>query len=169
MRNLVGCPGVPKQRKHYHSTKEAAMLVRTVLGLFTALFIFSSFGNAGGKEDLQKYFNDAATRVKATSDPSEKREILSTSFDKMSKALDVVRNSSVVSDEEKKGIELFRTSIMEKQNELAGLNGFDRVPDAKLNAFADYVVQDTEQAAEYVTISVVTLLLIIILIVLIVK
>ncbi|MEO8166662.1 MAG: hypothetical protein ABI623_00355 [bacterium] len=145
------------------------MFVRTVLGLCTALLIFSSFGKAGGKEDLQKYFNDAATRVKATSDPSEKREILSTSFEKMSKALDVARNSSMVSEEEKAGIDLFRTSIVEKQHELIGQNGFDRVPDAKLDAFADYAVQDTEQAAEYVTISVVTLLLIIILIILIVK
>ena len=118
---------------------------------------------------LQKFFNDAATKVKASTDPVEKREILSTSFEKMSKALEVVQNSSMVSEEEKAGIDRFKSTLVEKQDELAGRNGYDRVPDEKLNDFADYVVQDTEQAAEYITISVITLLLIIILIVLIVK
>jgi hypothetical protein len=42
------------------------------------------------------------------------------------------------------------------------------VPDAQLNAFADYVVQDMEQARETVTISLVSLLLIILIAILIV-
>ena len=145
------------------------MFVRTILGMFTALFIFSSAGNAGGKEDLQKFLNDAAIKVKAAPEPAEKREILATSLEKMSKALDVVENSPMVAHEEKAGIERFRSSLVEKQNELAGGNGYERVPDEKLNDFSDYVVQDTEQAAEYITISVVTLLLILILVILIVK
>jgi hypothetical protein len=52
--------------------------------------------------------------------------------------------------------------------ELAGSSGYERVSDKDLNAFSDYVVQDMEQAAEMVTISLVALLLIIILVVLIV-
>ncbi len=142
---------------------------RTVWGILVALFVATLTGNAGGKGDLQKFFSDAATRVKATSDLAEKRDILNSTFEKMSKALDIAQNSAIVSEQEKIGIKRFRSTLVEKQDELAGRNGYERVPDEKLNDFSDYVVQDTEQAAEYITISVVTLLLIIILIVLIVK
>lgn len=145
------------------------MFVRTVFGIFIALFIFALAGKAGGKEDLQKFFNDAATKAKAVSDPAEKREILTTSFEKMSKALDIVQHSSLISEEERIGVDRFKATLLEKQDELAGRNGYERVPDEKLDDFSDYVVQDTEQAVEYITISVITLLLIIILIVLIVK
>lgn len=145
------------------------MAVRTILGIFTVLFIFFSAGKAGGREDLQEFFNDAAIKAKATPDPAEKRDILNTSLDKMSRALDLAQNSSILSDEERTGVQRFKSALVEKQDELAGRNGYERVPDEKLNDFSDYVVQDTEQAAEYITISVVTLLLIIILIVLIVK
>jgi len=145
------------------------MSKRTVWGILVTLLVATFTGNAGGKGDIQKFFNDAATRVKATSDLAEKRNILNGTFEKMSKALDIAQNSSIVTEQEKIGINRFRSALSEKQDELAGRNGFDRVPDEKLNDFSDYVVQDTEQAAEYITISVVTLLLIIILIVLIVK
>ena len=39
-------------------------------------------GIAVGQDNVQKYFNDAACKVKATTDPSQKREILN---DKISK------------------------------------------------------------------------------------
>ncbi len=124
---------------------------------------------AGGKEELQKYFNDAAIKVKATDNPSEKRLILNESFQTMGKALDVVRQSSSISKDEGVGIDRFKAALQEKQDELAGGNGYARVPDEQLNAFSDYVVQDMEQADQVITISVVTLLLIIILIVILVK
>ena len=66
------------------------------------------------------------------------------------------------------GIHQLRIALQEKQDELAGHNGYVRVSDERLNAFSDYVVQDMEQADQVITISVVTLILIIILIVLIV-
>ncbi len=145
------------------------MSVRTILGIFTALVIFTVAGKAGGKEDLQKFFNDAATKVKASSDPTEKREILSTSLQTMTKALDMAQDSPLITVTEKTGIDRYKAALQEKQDELAGRNGFERVSDERLNDFSDYVVQDTEQAAEYITISIVTLLLILILIILIVK
>ncbi len=64
------------------------------------------------------------------------------------------------------GIDRFKAALQEKQDELAGSNGYVRVSDEQLNAFSDYVVQDMEQADQMITISVVTLLLIIILVVL---
>ncbi len=49
-----------------------------------------------------------------------------------------------------------------------GSNGYERVADAQLNAFSDYVVQDMEQADKSITISLVAALLIVIIIILLV-
>lgn len=124
--------------------------------------------NAGEKGELQRYFNDAAMEVRRTDDPSEKRRILSESFQTMSKALDMVQQLPSLSKDDNTGIDRFRTLLQEKQDELAGNNGYVRVADGQLNAFSHYVVQDMEQADEVVTISLVALLLIIIIIILLV-
>ncbi|MDZ7859176.1 MAG: hypothetical protein U5O15_00670 [Candidatus Krumholzibacteriota bacterium] len=124
-------------------------------------------GTAFGQGKIQNYFNDAAVKVKATDDPSQKRDILSLKIQNMSAALDKIRNSSIVSESDRAGIDRTKTSLKEKQDELAGANGFTRVPDAQLDAFSDYVVQDMEQAEKSITIGVVTALLIIIIIILI--
>ncbi|MDZ7859173.1 MAG: hypothetical protein U5O15_00655 [Candidatus Krumholzibacteriota bacterium] len=124
-------------------------------------------GTAFGQGKIQNYFNDAAVKVKATDDPSQKRDILSLKIQNMSAALDKIRNSSIVSESDRAGIDRTKTSLKEKQDELAGANGFTRVPDAQLDAFSDYVVQDMEQADKSITIGVVTALLIVIIIILI--
>lgn len=132
-------------------------------------FLLALPTHAGGKEEFQKYFSDAATKVKATAGPAEKRAILSESFQTMSEALDMVQSFPSVSKDDGVGIDRFKATLREKQDELAGSNGYVRVPDEELNAFSDYVVQDMEQADQVITISLVTLLLIIIAILLIVK
>jgi hypothetical protein len=81
----------------------------------------------------------------------------------------MVQSSTSISKDDNVGIDLFITALQEKQDELAGTNGYVRVPDEQLNAFSNYVVQDMEQADQIVTISLVSLLLIIILIVLLVR
>ena len=86
----------------------------------------------------------------------------------MSKALDRVESSGLISQEDRTGIDRFKAAIQEKQDEFAGRNGYERVSDSQLNAFSDYVVQDMEQAEKTVTIGVVTALLIVIIIILIV-
>jgi hypothetical protein len=141
------------------------MKTRLAFGSFIIIFVLALPLCAAGKGDLQKYFSDAASKVKATDNPSEKRAILDESFLAMSKALDIVQSSPLTSKEDRIGIVHFRATLQEKQDELAGRNGFVRVSDGQLNAFSDYVVQDAEQA-EMVTISLVALLLIILLAVL---
>jgi hypothetical protein len=148
--------------------KGATMTTRIVLGFVAMMFVLALPAHADGNGELQKYFSDAATKVKATENPSEKRAILNESFQTMSKALDMVQRSPSISNDEGVGIDLFKATLEEKQDELAGINGYVRVPDGQLNAFSDYVVQDMEQADQVITISVITLLLIIILIVLLV-
>jgi len=152
---------------HLNFIKGATMKARIAFGSIVMMFVLALPVNAGGKGELQKYFNDAAIKVKATENASEKRKILNESFNTMSKALDMVQSSALISNEDRVGIDRFKAILQEKQDELKGSNGYERVSDEQLNNFSNYVVQDMEQAAEMITISVVTLLLIIILLVLI--
>ena len=144
------------------------MKARIAIGFIVMMFVFSLSASAEGKDGLQKYFNDAATKVKAANSPSEKRAILNESFQTMAKALNIVQNSPLISKDDRAGLEHFKAALQAKQDELAGTNGYVRVADGQLNDFSNYVVQDMEQADQVITISVITLLLIIILIVLIV-
>jgi len=137
-----------------------------MIGSVAMLCVLALPALAGGKGDLQRYFSDAATRVKAAENPSEKRAILNESLQTMTRALEMVQGSRTISKDDAVGLELFKATLQEKQDELAGVNGFARVADNQLNTFSDYVVQDMEQADEVVTISLVALLLIIILVVL---
>ena len=145
------------------------MTLRITLGFIVMIFVLALPARAGGKEELQNYFSNTADKVKAAVDPSEKRAILDESFQTMSKALEIAQSSPLIANDDLIGIDRFKAALQEKQDELAGSNGFVRVSDDQLDAFSDYVVQDSEQAAEVITISLVTLLLIIILVVLIVK
>ncbi len=143
------------------------MKARMIFLAIIMLFVMIQAGHAGGTEDIQKYFNETACKVKATDDPVEKRDILNKSLQTMSQALERVESSGLISQDERAGIERFKTALQEKQEELMGSNGFDRVADAQLNAYSDYVVQDMEQAARSVTISLVSALLIVLILILI--
>ena len=145
------------------------MNARMVVGalVVTCFLALPAFG--GGKGQIQKYFSDAATQVKAAENPSEKRRILDESFRTMSKALDVAQESPLMSNDDGAAIRRVKATLQDKQEELAGMNGYARVADDRLNAFSDYVVQDMEQADQVVTISIVTLLLIIIAVILIAR
>lgn len=137
-------------------------------GIIILMFVLAMPVNAEGNGELKQYFSSAASKVMATDNASEKREILNESFQNMFTTLDKVLSSGLISENDRIGIEQYKTILQEKQNELEGSNGYERVPDSQLNAFANYVVQDMEQADSTITISIVVLLLIIILIVLLV-
>lgn len=147
---------------------ETTMKVKTVLGVIGMMLLLVNTGYAEGKGTIQEYFNDTAIKVKATAEPAQKREILDQSFRTMFKALDRVESSGLITKDDRAGVENFKTTLLDKQNELMGSNGYERVSDAQLDAFSDYVVQDMEQAAQTVTIGVVTALLIVIIIILLV-
>ena len=131
------------------------------------IFVLVQAVTAGGGNDIQKYFNDTASKVKATDDPVQKREILNKSLETMSKALERVESSALISQDDRAGIDRLKTALQEKQDELAGINGYERVSDAQLDAFSNYVVQDMEQATQNITISLVSALLIVIILILI--
>ncbi|HEX9614525.1 MAG TPA: hypothetical protein VGA55_03435 [Bacteroidota bacterium] len=139
------------------------MKIRMGFG-FIAIVVTLALPAAG---QIQKHFSEVSNRVKAMENASDKRIILNESLQNMLKVLDIAQSSPSISKADFAGIERVRTTLQEKQDELAGLNGFNRVQDAQLNAFSEYVVQDMEQADQMITISVVTLLLILILVVII--
>jgi hypothetical protein len=172
----ANAPVVRGLKRGYHSSsqfyfnfmKGATMKARIAFGFFFMMFVLALPASAGVKGELQKYFNNTATKVKATDNPSEKRAILNESFQTMSKALDMVQRSPSISKNDDAGINRVKALLQEKQHELAGTNGYVRVSDAQLNAFSNYVVQDMEQADQIISISLVALLLIILLIVLVI-
>ncbi len=139
------------------------MKTRIFFGSILIMFLFTLPAIAGGKGEIQKYFSDAAKKVNAAESASEKRDILEKSFKSMFNALDKVQNSGMISQDESKGIDLFKATMKERQDELIGVNGFERVADSQLNDYANFVVQDMEQAS--ITISLLALVLIIILLV----
>jgi len=142
------------------------MKTRMVFGIVFMMFVLVQTGIPGGKGDIQKYFNDTAVRVKAATDPEQKRAILDKSLQTMSQALEKVEKFSLVSQNDRLGVNRFKMALKAKQDELKGLNGYERVADSQLNAFSDYVVQDMEQAERYVTISIVTVILVVIILLL---
>ena len=144
------------------------MLSKKIFGVLILSCFFVSAVQAQSTKDLKTYFSETATKVKAEPDPEQKREILDNSLQRMSMALNKLEVSGLVSKEDLAGLDGFRNAVQEKRDELAGANGFDPVPNAQLNSFADYVVQDMQQAERTVTISLLTALLILIIVILLV-
>lgn len=148
--------------------------IRLVAALLLA-FIFSQTAFAGSGESskvqdkFKQYFNSISVKVKEAANPAEKREILNKSFEKFNSALTNVINMRGIPAGDVKGLNSLKASINDKYNELNGLDGYTKVQDNQLNNFADYVTQDMEQADQWVTISVTTLLLIVILVLLLVR
>jgi hypothetical protein len=140
------------------------MKTRMVVTALTLMCFVAGTAFAQAQGPIQKHFSTAAAQVKAAGTAAEKRMILDQSFRTMSGALDVAGRSPMLSATDRADIVQLKLRIQEKQDELAGTNGFTAVTDAQLNAFSTYVVQDMEQAAEMVSISLVALLLIILLV-----
>jgi hypothetical protein len=144
------------------------MFARIALRLIVVIVALGCAGVALGQDKAHEYFNDTALKVKATESPVQKREILSKSLVDMNKTLDAVKNAPMISDQDNVNLDRIKAALQEKSDELAGTNGFDRVPDDQLNAFSTYIVQDMEQADKSITISLVVALLIVIIIILLV-
>jgi hypothetical protein len=152
-----------------HYWKGITMTVRNVLVLAVMTSLLGLPVHANSKGDLQQYLKDTAHRVKSTEVAAEKRAILTGSIGTMSRVLDILHESPSLSHADVVGIERLRTSLRDKQNQLTGTDGYVAVPDEKLNAFAEYVVQDAEQADQVITISLVTLLVGIIVLILLLR
>ena len=132
------------------------------------LFALTQTAAADPEDRLKQYVNDMVVQVKQADDPAEKRQIMEASLHRLGRALDIVADKDIP-DADRVSLTVLQTNIQDKLDELNGRNGFDRVPDSQLNAFADYVQQDIEQAERKVTLSLTTLLLILIIVILLVS
>ncbi len=144
----------------------STLYVRIVFALIVVAGTLGLSGSATAHESIPGYFNDTAIEVRETDDPVQKREILNRKLDAMDRAIDIVHGSLLSTARDDAFLAELQSTIHERSDELAGENGFDRVPDDQIDAFSSYIVQDMEQA-DTITIGVVTLLLIIIIIILI--
>jgi hypothetical protein len=141
--------------------------IRIILTVILSFFLIQTSKADDLKKELQKYINEIITEVKEAETPDEKREILNDLFEDLQSSFSAAKNSPYVPEEDHKGIDMLETKMRNRHNELNGLDGFEKVPDNKLNEFATFTLQDIEQADTIITISLTTLLLIIILAILI--
>lgn len=119
-------------------------------------------------DQIKKQVRDLVQEVKEAPSAAEKRSILDAKLRGMISALDRAEKMGALSSTDQKGVDVLRTRLQEKLDELNGHNGFEPVPDGQLDNFADYVQQDFNQANSTVTIGVGTALLILLLIILLV-
>ncbi len=121
-------------------------LCTLALLFFSAHPLFAEAPASDPVERFKQYLNDMVTDVKDAEDPAEKRAILDESLRKMKTAADRVKQMPGTEAEAKEALTAFASDISDKRDQLNGENGYEVVPDADLDRFADYVQQDLEQA-----------------------
>lgn len=145
--------------------KTIRLLITTALLLFAIQSIgVAQTGNI--TEMFKKHFNETVLQVQETESADEKRTILNDSFTKIIVAVDRIDSLTDLSEEKVAQLNYYKMGIVEKQNELNGLDGFDEVVDEDLEDFSEYSQQFIEQANNTITIGVTTALLILIILLL---
>lgn len=114
-------------------------------------------------ETFKKSFNETFEEVQYTESADEKRTILNEKFSKMINVIDRIESKANLSEDESNQLSSYKAGLLEKQNELNGLDGFDEILDEDLDDFSEYSQQFFEQANRTITIGVGTAILIAIL------
>jgi hypothetical protein len=122
-------------------------------------------GNRVNLDDqIKEYINDITIKIRQTEDPEAKREILNEALEKVIGSLDTLEDSRYISRKNRQALAELKAGLENKYDELNGLNGFQRVSDAEMDGFALYVLQDLEQARNYITMSLGIFILILVLV-----
>jgi len=129
--------------------------------MLIALPVLAQNGAAKAENKLKGYFSSVALQVKKERNPAEKREILNRSFAKVLKAADKIERMPVFSPSDLQVVAELRNRTQEKSDELNGLTGYQKVNDVQLDHFADYVVQDMEQAKQITIVTTTGVLIVI--------
>ena len=117
-------------------------------------------------ETLKQHFNETVQQVQQTENADEKRLILDESFTKMIIAIDRIESQANLSEDQIAQLHSYKLGIVEKQNELNGLDGFEEVLDEDLDDFSSFSQDFVEQANRTITIGIGTALLILIILLL---
>lgn len=142
------------------------LVITFLLFLLTAAFTPMQAQTLDAHDKLKAEINKMVMDVQTAETAERKREALNRSFDKLMTTFDRVYSMERVSQADKEALADFKNTIREKQDELNGINGYERVPDSQLNDFAQFVQQDFEQADRTITISLTTALLVVIILLL---
>ena len=143
------------------------ILIVLIAALILAQPVMASVGTEKLEDQLKVYMNDITLKVKSTDDPEQKRAVLNETLLKIVDAIETVEEIPTITDTERPLIAQFKGDIQDKYDELNGLKGFERVADEDLDTFTDYVMQDLEQARNYITLGLGAFIIIILLIILI--
>ena len=143
------------------------ILIVLIAALILAQPVMASVGTEKLEDQLKVYMNDITLKVKSTDDPEQKRAVLNETLLKIVDAIETVEELPTITERERPLIAQFKGDIQDKYDELNGLKGFERVADEDLDTFTDYVMQDLEQARNYITLGLGAFILIILLIILI--
>lgn len=114
--------------------------------MFIALPVLAQNSATKADNKLKDYFSSIAQQVKKEQDPAQKRAILNRGFEKVFNVADRIEKMPSFSSSDLQVISELRSRTQDKFDELNGLNGYEPVGDAQLDNFANYVVQDMEQA-----------------------
>jgi hypothetical protein len=143
--------------------------IRFILTSIFLLFVAQSMAVAQSTnitETFKKHFNETVQQVQQTENADEKRFILNESFTKMLDSIDRIESVANLSENESAMLSSYKNGLLEKQNELNGLDGFNEVLDEDLDDFSNFSQDYMEQANRTVTIGVTTALLILIILLL---
>lgn len=141
-------------------------IIRTFIYSILLVFAMQSVAVAQSvnlTETFKKSFNETFEEVQHTERADEKRTILNEKFSKMINVIDRIESKANLSEDESNQLSSYKAGLLEKQNELNGLDGFDEILDEDLDDFSEYSQQFFEQANRTVTIGVGTAILIAIL------
>ncbi len=141
-------------------------IIRTFIYSILLVFAMQSVAVAQSvslTETFKKSFNETLEEVQNTERADEKRTILNEKFSKMITVIDRIESKANLSEDESNQLSSYKAGLLEKQNELNGLDGFDEILDEDLDDFSEYSQQFFEQANRTITIGVGTAILIAIL------
>lgn len=141
-------------------------LITTSIFLIFAVQSMAVAQTADISETFKKHFNETVQQVQQADSEDEKRMILNESFAKMITAIDQIESRGNLTEDQAAQLHSYKLGIVEKQNELNGVDGFDEVLDEDLDDFSNFSQQFIEQANRTVTIGVTTALLILIILLL---
>ena len=144
---------------------KSRVLIAVLLLVAVALPLAADTDTTRWENRLKAFYNELVLEVKAAEDPVQKRALLNETLHKTLRAVDRVEALPGLSEHQVQAMDLYRAAVQDKYDELNGLAGFQGVANADLDGFADYMVQDMEQARSTVVISGVGLLLIILILI----
>lgn len=143
----------------------------TLLTISSIFFLCASYSIAIAQpsnitETFNKQFNETFQQVQQTNNADEKRELLNESFTQMITTVNRVQSLSTLKEKDSVQLNAFKNDLQQKQNELNGLDGSDKVSDEDLDEFSSSSQDLIQNANRTVTIGLGTALLIILILIL---